>query len=50
MANEFVVPEFIQDNLDPNAVAHEALALLANPQRPKAPLIVFESTDIAGTK
>lgn len=36
MANEFVVPEFIQDNLQPEAVAQEALALLDNPQRREA--------------
>ncbi len=33
MANEAVVPEFIQDALDPNAVAREALELLDNAQR-----------------
>ncbi len=33
MANEAVVPEFIQEYLEPNAVAHEALELLIHPQR-----------------
>jgi lipid-A-disaccharide synthase len=33
MAREAVVPEFIQDALDPNAVAQEALELLGHPQR-----------------
>jgi len=33
MANEAVVPEFLQDNLDPAAVAREALELLGNTQR-----------------
>jgi lipid A disaccharide synthetase len=33
MANEAIVPEFIQDNLEPNAVAREALELLGNAQR-----------------
>ncbi len=33
MANETIVPEFIQDNLDPSAVAQEALDLLNHPQR-----------------
>jgi len=33
MANEAVVPEFLQDNLEPGAVAQEALELLGNPQR-----------------
>jgi lipid-A-disaccharide synthase len=33
MANEAVVPEFIQENLDPNNVAREALELLGNPAR-----------------
>jgi lipid-A-disaccharide synthase len=33
MAREAVVPEFIQDALDPNAVAQEALDLLGHPQR-----------------
>jgi len=33
MANEAVVPEFIQDNLEPSAVAQEGLELLNNPQR-----------------
>jgi len=36
MANEAVVPEFIQDNLEPGAVAQEALELLAHPQRREA--------------
>ena len=33
MANEAVVPEFLQDNLEAGAVAREALELLGNPQR-----------------
>jgi lipid A disaccharide synthetase len=33
MANEPVVPEFLQDNLEASAVAREALELLGNPQR-----------------
>ncbi len=33
MADEAVVPEFIQDNLEASAVAQEALELLNNPQR-----------------
>jgi lipid-A-disaccharide synthase len=33
MAGEKVVPEFIQDDLTPSAVAQEALELLNNPQR-----------------
>ncbi len=33
MANEAIVPEFIQDALEPSAVAKEALELLNNPQR-----------------
>src|SRR5476651_652257 len=33
MANEAIVPEFIQDNLEPNSVAQEALELLEHPQR-----------------
>jgi lipid-A-disaccharide synthase len=33
MADEAIVPEFIQDNLDPHAVAQEALELLSHPQR-----------------
>ena len=36
MANEAIVPEFIQDALEPNAVAKEALELLNNPQRREA--------------
>jgi len=31
MANEAVVPEFLQDNLEASAVAQEALELLAMP-------------------
>jgi len=34
MANETVVPEFIQDNLEPAAVAQEALEILPNGARP----------------
>jgi lipid-A-disaccharide synthase len=33
MANEAIVPEFLQENLVPSAVAQEALELLNNPQR-----------------
>ncbi len=33
MANEAIVPEFLQDNLEASAVAQEALELLGNPQR-----------------
>lgn len=33
MANEAIVPEFLQDNLEASAVAREALELLGNPQR-----------------
>jgi len=33
MAGETVVPEFLQENLDPTAVAQEALELLSNPSR-----------------
>jgi lipid-A-disaccharide synthase len=33
MANEAIVPEFLQDNLEASAVAQEALELLNNPQR-----------------
>jgi lipid-A-disaccharide synthase len=33
MANETIVPEFLQDNLEASAVAQEALELLGNPQR-----------------
>jgi lipid-A-disaccharide synthase len=33
MANETIVPEFLQDNLEASAVAQEALELLNNPQR-----------------
>jgi lipid-A-disaccharide synthase len=33
MANEAVVPEFLQDNLEPRAVAQEGLELLNNSQR-----------------
>jgi lipid-A-disaccharide synthase len=33
MADEAIVPEFIQDNLEPSAVAQEALELLNNGQR-----------------
>ncbi len=33
LANEAIVPEFIQEHLEPNAVAHEALDLLNQPQR-----------------
>ncbi|HEX4140909.1 MAG TPA: lipid-A-disaccharide synthase [Candidatus Methylacidiphilales bacterium] len=33
MAGERVLPEFLQDDLTPNAVAQEALELLNNPQR-----------------
>jgi lipid-A-disaccharide synthase len=33
MANEAVVPEFLQENLVPSAVAREGLELLNNPQR-----------------
>ena len=36
MANEAVVPEFIQENLEPSAVAQEALELLSHPQRREA--------------
>jgi lipid-A-disaccharide synthase len=36
MANEAVVPEFLQDKLEASAVAHEALELLNNPQRREA--------------
>jgi lipid-A-disaccharide synthase len=36
MANEAVVPEFLQDNLEASAVAQEALELLGNPQRREA--------------
>ncbi len=33
MADEAIVPEFIQDNLEASAVAQEGLELLGNPQR-----------------
>jgi lipid-A-disaccharide synthase len=33
MANETIVPEYIQEHLEPNALAHEALALLEQPSR-----------------
>jgi len=33
MANERVLPEFVQDELTPAAVAQEALELLNNPRR-----------------
>jgi lipid-A-disaccharide synthase len=33
MANEVIVPEFLQDNLEASAVAQEALELLGNSQR-----------------
>jgi lipid-A-disaccharide synthase len=33
MANEAIVPEFLQDDLEASAVAQEALELLGNPQR-----------------
>jgi lipid-A-disaccharide synthase len=33
MANEAIVPEFIQEKLEPQAVAQEALELLSHPQR-----------------
>jgi lipid-A-disaccharide synthase len=33
MANEAIVPEFLQDNLEASAVAQEGLELLTNPQR-----------------
>src|SRR5271154_4691838 len=33
MANEAIVPEFLQDNLEASAVAREALELLGSPQR-----------------
>jgi len=36
MADEAIVPEFIQDNLEASAVAQEALELLGNPQRREA--------------
>jgi lipid-A-disaccharide synthase len=36
MANEAIVPEFLQDNLEASAVAQEALELLGNPQRREA--------------
>jgi lipid-A-disaccharide synthase len=36
MAGEAVVPEFLQDNLEPSAVAQEALELLGNPKRREA--------------
>ena len=36
MANEAVVPEFLQDRLEASAVAHEALELLNNPARREA--------------
>ena len=36
MANEAVVPEFLQDNLEAGAVAKEGLELLGNPQRREA--------------
>lgn len=36
LANEAVVPEFLQDKLEPGAVAQEALELLGNPQRREA--------------
>jgi lipid-A-disaccharide synthase len=36
MANEAVVPEFLQDNLEAGAVAKEALELLGDPQRREA--------------
>jgi lipid-A-disaccharide synthase len=36
MADEAVVPEFIQDNLEPAAVAKEALDLLGNDKRREA--------------
>jgi lipid-A-disaccharide synthase len=33
MANEAIVPEFLQDKLEASAVAREGLELLTNPQR-----------------
>jgi lipid-A-disaccharide synthase len=36
LANEEVVPEFLQDNLQPEVVANEALALLGNRERREA--------------
>jgi len=36
MANEAVVPEFLQDQLEASAVAQEALELLSHPQRREA--------------
>jgi lipid-A-disaccharide synthase len=36
MAGEKIVPEFLQDELTPGAVAQEALELLNNPQRREA--------------
>jgi lipid-A-disaccharide synthase len=33
MANEAIVPEFLQDDLEASAVAQEGLELLGNPQR-----------------
>ena len=33
MANEAIVPEFIQEHLEPNALANEALSLLEQPSR-----------------
>ncbi|MCE0483044.1 MAG: lipid-A-disaccharide synthase [Methylacidiphilales bacterium] len=36
MANDAVVPEFIQDNFEPSAVAREALELLNHPERREA--------------
>ena len=36
MANEAVVPEFLQDNLEASAVAQEGLEILNNPQRREA--------------
>jgi lipid-A-disaccharide synthase len=36
MANERVVPEFLQDELEPSAVAQAALDLLLNPQKREA--------------
>lgn len=36
MANDAVVPEFLQDDLEASAVAQEALELLGNPQRREA--------------
>ena len=36
MADEAIVPEFLQDNLQASAVAQEALELLGSPQRREA--------------